>query len=352
MKVAQEMILPSSRTNTVLQLNMGEGKSSVIVPMISAILANGKTLTRIVVLKALSAQMFHLLVNRLGGLVNRRVFYLPFSRSITINAQTLRIIEDIYRQCMREGGVLVAQPEHILSFKLMGVEKLSVSELPGDSDVALDLKIMQEWISTNSRDILDESDEILHVRYQLVYTLGQQQPLEDHPDRWTTIQHLFSLLHKHAPSVKKTFPNEVEYYDFGPGQFPTIRILETLSSNVSIHLKRLISTDVLEGALPNINITYLGPSGRDLALRFLTNAEMNQQDMDRVKRLCAGAWLGLLLLRGLLALDILPHVLREKRYRVNYGLDLQRCLLAVPFIAKVIYDLITLFLQPTQFKLL
>ncbi|KZP04850.1 hypothetical protein FIBSPDRAFT_967780, partial [Athelia psychrophila] len=34
--VANEMISPSSMENSVLQLNMGEGKSSVIVPMMSS----------------------------------------------------------------------------------------------------------------------------------------------------------------------------------------------------------------------------------------------------------------------------------------------------------------------------
>src|ERR1700733_8287151 len=86
-QVAHEMIAPSSRQNTALQLNMGEGKSSVIVPMVSTALANGKTLVRVVVLKSLSSQMFRLLVDRLSGLPNRRIFYLPFSRSIKLDAQ-------------------------------------------------------------------------------------------------------------------------------------------------------------------------------------------------------------------------------------------------------------------------
>jgi hypothetical protein len=28
-----------------------------------------------------------------------------------------------------------------------------------------------------ARDVLDESDEILHVKYQLIYTIGGQQKL-------------------------------------------------------------------------------------------------------------------------------------------------------------------------------
>jgi hypothetical protein len=65
-----------------MQLNMGQGKSSVIVPIIAAALADRKKLIRVVVLKSLAPQMFHLLVEKLGGLLNRRIFYMPISRSL------------------------------------------------------------------------------------------------------------------------------------------------------------------------------------------------------------------------------------------------------------------------------
>src|SRR6266481_4628513 len=118
------MIAPSSSKNTLLQLNMGEGKSSVIVPMVAVELANGQKLTRVVVLKSLSTQMFQLLVQRLGGLSNRRIFYMPFSRAIKLGDGQVKLIRDLYKKCQDVGGILVVQPEHILSFKLMGIDRL------------------------------------------------------------------------------------------------------------------------------------------------------------------------------------------------------------------------------------
>ena len=59
---------PRSGENTVMQINMGEGKSSVIIPITAAALADGKQLVRVIVPKALTVQMFELLVARLGGL--------------------------------------------------------------------------------------------------------------------------------------------------------------------------------------------------------------------------------------------------------------------------------------------
>ena len=122
-----EMISPQSGANTVLQVNMGEGKSSVIIPIVATALANGKQLARVVVPKALTVQMFELLVARLGGLTNRPIYYLPFSRTPEYGHSGIRLqIDDLHKimsQCMAERGILLAQPEHALSLKLISVEE-------------------------------------------------------------------------------------------------------------------------------------------------------------------------------------------------------------------------------------
>src|SRR5690606_15239855 len=63
-EIANEMLKPTSGKNSVMQLNMGEGKSSVIVPIAAAALADGSKLVRVIVLKPLSSQMFQLLVQK------------------------------------------------------------------------------------------------------------------------------------------------------------------------------------------------------------------------------------------------------------------------------------------------
>ena len=84
--VAHQMISPCSNKGLSLQLNMGEGKSFVIVPLVASKLADGSNLVRVVTLKPLSGQMFSLLVSRISGLANRPVFYIPFSRGLRIDA--------------------------------------------------------------------------------------------------------------------------------------------------------------------------------------------------------------------------------------------------------------------------
>lgn len=205
-KIALKMISPPSSKNTVMQLFMGEGKTSVIVPIVAAALADGKKLVRVMVLKPLSGQMFQMLVQKLGGLVNRRIFYMPFSRGVEMSQQSARAIRLLYEECMQSGGILLVQPEHVLSFKLVGLEWLhnskenkkinqdSGGDEANDGKVADMLLDTQRWLEKNSRDILDESDEIMNVRHELIYTIGSSKHIENHPDRWSIVQEIFELI--------------------------------------------------------------------------------------------------------------------------------------------------------------
>ncbi|KAG9122623.1 hypothetical protein FRC07_000929, partial [Ceratobasidium sp. 392] len=344
-QVANEMISPSSGSNTILQLNMGEGKSSVIVPIIAASLADSSQLVRVVVLKPLWRQMLHLLVSRLGGLVNRRVHYLPFSRNVRVDHERAKQILNLYIECMREGGILLVQPEHILSFKLMGIDRLISSASPQEAGVANELHDMQQWLSNNTRDILDESDEILHVRYQLVYTVGEQLPLEGHPDRWTTTQQVLPLVAKHIARLKQKYLDKLKCEVHPGGQFPLLRIMPD-SDEVVAELIQSVASDAMAGQVPNLNFGLLSQKTRENILNFLIKKDLPEDAFTLLEDFEPPVRNGLLLLRGLLACGILVFALRDKHYRVDYGLHLSRSLLAVPYHAKDIPSLRAEFGHP------
>jgi hypothetical protein len=52
----------------------------------------------------------------------------------------------------------------------------------------------QRWLEENARDILDESDEILSPKYQLVYTIGTQHAPDGDSMRWKLVQEVFDLV--------------------------------------------------------------------------------------------------------------------------------------------------------------
>ncbi|KAJ7160683.1 hypothetical protein C8R43DRAFT_1177102 [Mycena crocata] len=341
--VANEMMTPSSNENTISQLNMGEGKSFVIVPLIAALLADGNALARVVVLKSLAVQTVQTLRNTLSGLLNRRVFYFPFSRDVQFRqAAHAQEIQSLFELCMRERGVWIAQPEHILSFKLMGLD-LMLDAVPGTVDsVSSILLRSQRWLNHNVRDVLDESDEILNVGYQLVYTSGRQAPLEDHPDRWTTIQDILADVQLFAEKVAERFPTGIELHrgETTAAFHSSIRIL---TDEAGDYLVQIIGEKMLE----NNDYRFLPPEVRQDLLHFITEAEPSIS-FSRLRETCkhTAVWNGILLRRGILAGGILVFALQQKRWRVDYGLDLRRTMLAVPYKAKDVPSLRTDFGHP------
>ena len=329
-QIAQEMMLPSSGANSILQLNMGEGKSSVIVPIAAAALADGKKLVRVVVLKPLSGQMFQVLLRTLGGMLGRRIFQLPISRSVRMDMQKARQIQSLCEECMRTGGILLVQPENLLSFELMGFERL----LSGESELGNVLIETQRWLDNNSRDILDESDEILSVRFELIYTMGTQRPMEFSPDRWTIIEHILGLVSRFASRVIQLFPQGLELRSVCQGSFPRLRILQTAAAD---KLVEMVATEVCEVGLPGVPVWNLPQHVRAVLLNFLTDFNLNEADTESLQHhvfAVDSMKKSLLLLKGLIAEGVLAFALQQKRWRVNYGLDLSRTMLAVPYRAK------------------
>ncbi|VDB86671.1 unnamed protein product [Peniophora sp. CBMAI 1063] len=342
--VARQMISPSPLENSLQQLNMGEGKSSVIVPFIVTALARGAKLVRVVVLKALSNQMFNLLVDRLSGLAGRRVLCLPFSRGVDLSQNLLRKMEALYKECARTGGVLVMQPEHALSFKLMALDYLTGgARVNGVAPLLWDL---QQWVDSHTRDVLDESDELLHARYQLIYTVGLQQPMDNHPFRWTIIQQVLLVLKRCLEVMAANHPHDILFGAQPPGQFPYIRLL---TANVDEELTMGVVNRVMSGHIPDLHFSALPAETRNAITRFIGSHDLSDDTRVLVKdQLSEGDWKGVLLLRGLLALGtgVLLYVLKQRRWRVDFGLDPTRSQLAVPYRAKDVPSLKAEFGHP------
>lgn len=328
-EIALQMISPSSGANSILQLNMGEGKSSVIVPIVAAALANKKKLVRVVVLKPLSTQMFQMLLRKLGGMLNRRIFHMPFSRSLKLDLHDAERIHTLCKECMDTGGILLVQPEHLLSMELMGPDRL----LADDTILGSKLFKIQQWLEENSRDILDESDEILSVRFELIYTMGTQRAIEFSPNRWTIIEHVLGLVSRFAQLVLQEFPHGLELWSVCSGSFPRLRILQPSAGD---KLLELVAQQVCKEGLPGVPVWNLPEDARNVLYSFLTDPQINEADIEPLQNVFSVDTMrrSLLLLKGLIADGVLSFSLRLKRWRVNYGLDLTRTMLAVPYRAK------------------
>ncbi|KAH8125774.1 hypothetical protein LI328DRAFT_165631 [Trichoderma asperelloides] len=268
------MISPQDNENSVMQLNMGEGKSSVIVPIAATALSNG--------------------------------------------SQIADIVYKLARRCMKEGGILMVQPEHLLSFQLMGLE----CAINGRNEIARPLLTTQRLFNISSRDIVDESDENFSVKFELIYTIGKQRPIEHTPERWV---------------LKTSFPESLDVDDRYPERFPRIRILR--SDAEAVILTRLAEF-ICNTGMSGFPIARQRTQIRNAVNRYISNIDLKPKEIDAVEQ--SSFWGettadNILLLRGLLSGGILSFAFGQKRWRVDYGTHPNREMktrLAVPFKAK------------------
>ncbi|CAF4480400.1 unnamed protein product, partial [Rotaria magnacalcarata] len=213
-KVANHMMQPNMRVdnstvqNIVTQMNMGEGKTSVILPMLAVYLSSSNlSLARIIVLKSLFPTNYQLLRYKLGGLLNRRIFPFACRRDMNFKDQQINQIFERFKHGLRNCDIILTTPEDILSFDLLTIDKCRRKQF----NVGRSMLTVQQWLKTYARDVLDESDEILHVKYQLIYTVGGQQQVDAGEERWKTIQSILSLVKKHAEDVSRMFQEKTCY---------------------------------------------------------------------------------------------------------------------------------------------
>ncbi|CAF3839520.1 unnamed protein product [Rotaria sp. Silwood1] len=327
-KVAQHMIQPnmtidnSTVRNIVMQMNMGEGKTSVILPMLAVNLSSSNSsLVRIIVLKSLFPTNYQSLRYKLGGLLNRRIFPFTCRREMNFNTVQINQIFKRFQQSLSNCNIILTSPEDILSFDLLTIDKCRRNEF----DVGRSMLKVQQWLKTYVRDVLDESDEILHVKYQLIYTVGSQQQVDGGAERWKTIQTILELVKKHAAEISKCFCENVCYKPSErKSAFPQFR----LQSNEPFSL---LCQKIAHDWIDSRNYRY---ADKQIILSFILETHLSIESLiDKFP--CLDIQL-FLIIRGLLLSEVLL-VAFKKRYRVNYGVNPSLTfnrLMAVPFRAK------------------
>lgn len=293
------------------------------------VLANTEQLSRLIVPKALLLQTAQTLQARIGGLVGREIRHVPFSRRTRTPPQVLELYRDLHHQMLQGSGIILTIPEHILSFKLSGFQRLADSRFKE----AHTMITFQDWLEKNSRDVLDESDFSLAVKTQLIYPSGQLLPVDGHPDRWLIAQALLHLVYDHLAEVCRRFPRGLNVIK-RPSGFPTIQILQ---SEVEDSLHHLLVTSICDGNISMIRLPHaLAPIEKHELRCVLSEPQVDGDIFERVMNIFADNTTtakNVLLVRGLLVDKILFLCLR-KRWHVQYGLHPVRHPIAVPYEAK------------------
>ena len=128
-----------------------------------------------------------------------------------------------------------------------------------------------------------------------------------------------------AHTLSQNHPNSLEYKHGPPGSFPHVRIAQ--GADAGKYLISLILEDVMAGRLPGFNFQYVSPTLHNAIRSFISDEDVLQvpHTPKMVEEYARSShqshlWSGLLLLRGLLASNILLFSLSGRRWCVDYGL--------------------------------
>ncbi|RAL14699.1 uncharacterized protein BO97DRAFT_465286 [Aspergillus homomorphus CBS 101889] len=311
------------------QMNMGQGKTSVIMPMVACALANGKILARLLVPSALLTQTAQILQTHLGGLVGREVLHIPFSRRTQTTPSLIAEFRRFYEDTLHQSGVILGVPEHALSFKLSGLQRVSDAK----TVEAAEMVAIQDWIDRYGRDILDECDFTLAVKTQLIYPSGSQLVVDGHPDRWEVVMKVLGLVAQHLRDLARIFPRSIDVIDREEAAFPVVYLLR---NDVEVALLERIVNDACSARRSILPIQGCSAAEVEIIRRFLSDETVHDSVTEALEQIFEDkpqAIKRIYLLRGLLVHRILLLCLK-KRWNVQYGLHPGRDPMAVPFHAK------------------
>jgi len=213
--------------------------------MVAALLADQANLARVVVPRALLLQSAQVMQAKLGGLVDRELMHIPFSRKTSPTKALMSLYRKLHERLKARRGILIALPEHILSFKLSGLQQLCDEKL----ETASMMIETQRWLNEHTRDVLDECDVSLAIRTQLIYPSGTQATVDGHPMRWQVTQAVLHLVKDFSSSVQSRYPRSIEVVNRGSAGFP---LLYFLRKDAEDYLIELLVKIICKGQTPLI----------------------------------------------------------------------------------------------------
>ncbi|CAF1463179.1 unnamed protein product, partial [Didymodactylos carnosus] len=187
------------KENSIYQLNMGEGKTSVILVILSQMLANGKSSARINCLEPLIGVMQELLRNKFSGSLQKKIYVRPFSRGVLFSRENVEKIREMLNDCKNGKHILLVTPGQRLCFQLKKQEMFLEYPQSKDADDSFD------W---EKHDVGKNGNHTKHYEKKLTgnaHTLageGETRGFSGTDDRNDTIPE--SVIPKRLPSQEGT----------------------------------------------------------------------------------------------------------------------------------------------------
>ena len=340
-------IINGIQTNSkgpITQLNMGEGKTRVILPMLAMYWKSAKCLVRFNSLSALLHEAGEYLHSVLSAtLLNIPVINFPFNREVPLTSENVDILISMFKCGITSGAVVLCAPEHRMSLKLK-LQELTLLRVvsqkqrnyqtpQSDDELAKVGKGLQSINSMEFLDILDEVDEIIRTSNKLVYAIGSQEQLPSRDCRVNVLQSLLMVIasNKNVQWLSSYFSaRKLELKS--DGTFPDFRIVPDKNFD---KIGRIFQTYLFEELCwdPPYTMRWLKSLNRDTQQRILKIAIDPKVSTFEMERLTPSQVDQVLAMRGFIANGLFVHCL-TKRNRVDYGIKRlggKKKLMAVPF---------------------
>jgi thiol-disulfide isomerase/thioredoxin len=180
----------------VKQMLMGGGKTTVIGPLLTLMLADGKSLVVQMMPPALLEQTKLTLRATFSSIIKKQVFILNFDRGSTMTWSTV----DKLQTAVRNRGVVLATATAVKSIQLKLIEELHILRDSNrkhhpqmEHHVRALVRVMQMFSSGVL--IMDEVDLLLHpLKSELNFPVGAKHPLDFTPERWNLAIHLIDAV--------------------------------------------------------------------------------------------------------------------------------------------------------------
>lgn len=188
------------------------------------------------------------------------------------------------------------------------------------------------WTHANVRTILDESDAILHAKYQLTYTVGKQMKPDGDSQRWLVAQALLKRVPFHMQELYEKYgKDKVEFEASDPHVFTRCRILD--ETEVFEDLKQRLIQDFFNGEI-DIDFPVIDDAKQRSLHHLITHKAIDRSEFRTIEQSTTKEQNVILILSGLLRFEVLKLAL-TRRWRVNYGVDANgERKMAIPFKAK------------------
>lgn len=281
--------------------------------------------TRLHFLSALFDEAYKYLQNNLcASILGIKIYTMPFCRDFALDLRSVATMKIAIDDCRMGGGALVVAPEHRLSLELKVKEMYRCGEREIATRIEKDILEQDIWY-----DIVDECDEVLRHRYQLIYAIGESINLPGGANRWRAVQAILAVLahneeindflHRNPKACKLVRKSrsewaEIQFFDGEPLERMLKGQLERQSPRLQEGLLDKVADAIIDN--PPHEMEWM----REHPLKENIKKAMAEKEIsvDHLSIFPDQRKFDILALRGFLVGGLLRHCLL-KRHRVDFG---------------------------------